>query len=180
LAIWFRQRALILAGLALVAVLLPVCSHPQDKAIDDLRKAAQEEDIRVAVFQFLFDVGGSPAPNGTIFCLEVGSNAVNHNDPPEGLLKRLTRANLLLRKASECEINTKTGKLWDRLQDKQTGKPAWLISVGRITWSSDKKVWVGGSRYCGSLCLWSGTLEAQLEDGKWKVSIAPNTPIVVS
>jgi hypothetical protein len=144
-------------------------------------RTAQEEDIREAAFLFLFDIATGPDPDSSFYCLSVNSSGpTSGDDPSEALLKRFPRIHRTLRKASECEITKKRKGLSAAVRDKQSGKPAWMISLTSISWLNDKEVRLGGARYCGSLCFWSSILQATLQDGKWKVRIAPGAPVFVS
>lgn len=143
--------------------------------------AAQEEDIREAAFLFLFEIETGPNPDYSFYCLSVNSSGLTSgDDPSEALLKRFPRMHRTIRKASNCEIVKRPKDLFSGVRDKQSGKQAWMISLTSINWLNDKEVRVGGARYCGGLCLWSSTLQATLQDGKWRVRIAPGASVLVS
>lgn len=88
--------------------------------------------------------------------------------------------NRTIRKASECKIARKSKDLLTAVKDKQSGKSAWMISIGAIKWKSDQEAQIGARRYCGAVCMWSSVLQATLINGKWKVDIAPGASVFVS
>jgi len=140
-----------------------------------------EEDIREAVFLYLFEVGTGPDPDYSFFCLSVDSNGFTDlHDPSALLLKRFPRMHRTIRKASECEVLKKPKDFFSAVRDKQSEKPAWMISVTSIDWINDHEIRVRGTRYCGGLCMWSTVLKATLKDGKWKVGFAPGALLFVS
>jgi hypothetical protein len=169
------------AALALGLFFLSTAQLAQNQPPLPDSRTAQEEDIREAAFLFLFEIGTGPDPDYSLYCLSVNSGGLTSgDDPSEALLKRFPRMHRTVRKASECEIVKKPKDLFSAVRDKQSGKPAWMVSLTSINWLNDKEVRVGGTRYCGGLCLWSSTLQATLQDGKWKVRIAPGAPVLVS
>lgn len=169
------------AGLALGLSFPSTAVFAQDQPSIPNSLTAQEEDIREAAFLFLFEIGAGPDPDYSFYCLSVDSAGLaKGDDPSEALLKRLSRTHRTIRKASNCEIIKKPKDLFSAVRDKQSGRPAWMISLTSISWINDKEVRVGGTRYCGGLCLWSSTLQATLQDGKWKVRIAPSAYVLVS
>ena len=169
------------ATLAFAVCFLPAAVLAQNQPSIPDSRTAQEEDIREAAFLFLFEIGTGPDPDYSFYCLSVNSSGLTSgDDPPEALLKRFPRMHRTIRKASNCEIVKKPKDLFSAIRDKQSGKPAWMISLTSINWINDKEVRVGGTRYCGGLCLWSSTLQATLQDGKWKVRIAPGAYTFVS
>ena len=44
-----------------------------------------------------------------------------------------------------------------------------VLSVGKITWTSDDHVEVEGGYYCGSLCAGDGTFDVVRQHGVWVV-----------
>jgi len=166
---------------ALGVCFLPATILAQNQPSIPGSRIAQEEDIREAAFLFLFDISTGPFPDYSFYCLSVNSGGLNSgDDPSETLLKQLSRMHQTIHKASNCEILKKPKDLFSAVRDKQSGKPAWMISLTSINWLSDKEVRVGGARYCGGLCLWSSTLQATFQDGKWKVRIAPGAFVLLS
>jgi hypothetical protein len=169
------------AALALGVCFLPAAVLAQNQPSIPDSRTTQEEDIREAAFLFLFEIGTGPDPDYSFYCLSVNSSGLTSgDDPSEALLKRFPRMHRTIRKASNCEIVKKPKDLFSGVRDKQSGKQAWMISLTSINWLNDKEVRVGGARYCGGLCLWSSTLQATLQDGKWKVRIAPGASVLVS
>ena len=163
--------------LALGACFLPAAVLAQNQPSIPESRTTQEEDIREAAFLFLFEIGTGPYPGYSFYCLSVNSSG---DDPSEAFLKRFPRMHRTVRKASECEIVKKPKDLFSAVRDKQSGKPAWMVSLTSINWLNDKEVRVGATRYCGGLCSWSSILQATLQDGKWKVRIAPDAYVLVS
>jgi len=179
LATLLRHRLAVLAIVIVGTFFLSAASGAQEKAASNSSRVAQEEDIHAAAFLFLFDVNKEPGRDNAIYCLSVDT-ADSMNDPSDSLLKRVRGERHVLRKASGCKITTKRRNSFFGVYDKKTGKHAWMISVGTITWLNDQDVRVCGRRLCGGLCMWSTTLEAHLEDGKWKVSVPPDAEIDMS
>jgi hypothetical protein len=181
LRICFRYFWTGTTALAFGVCFIPAVVLAQNQpSIPDLR-TAQEEDIREAAFLFLFEIGTGPDPDYSFYCLSVNSSGLNNgDDPSEALLKRFPRMHRTIRKASNCEVVKKPKDMLSAVRDKQSGKPAWMISLTSISWLNDEEVRVGGTRYCGALCLWSSNLQATLQDGKWKVRIAPGAFSFVS
>ena len=168
-------------------VLAPLCLAQKKQSSNRDLRSAQEEDIREAAFVYLFAVGTGPDPDYPHYCLSVDSKGFDdRHDPSDSLLKRFPQARRTIRKLSECEIVAKHEEpgnpedLFAAVKDKESGKPAWIISLGPITWVNGHKVRVEGERYCGGLCGWWATLEVTLRNGKWKVRIAPGESIMVS
>jgi len=146
-----------------------------------LTKTEQEEDIRLSAFLFLLDVGTGPDPDYSFSCLSVDFEGFKTlHDPSDSLLIRFPKMHRTIRKASECEFVAKPKDYFSAVRDKQTGKAAWLISVGPIRWINDSEVRVVGMRYCGELCMWTTTLVAKWVDGQWKVSVDPKAFVFVS
>jgi hypothetical protein len=136
------------------------------------KRSAQQEDIREAVFLFLFDVGTGPDPSYPIYCLSVDSAGTKDpHDPSDSLMKRFPKARFTLRKASDCEVLKKPKDLFTAIRDKGTGKPAWMISVGHIDWINNDEVHAMGMRFCGGLCAWSTEFKVTKKDGKWEAQI---------
>lgn len=179
-----RIAAIVLVAVAFGPVCLPQKKHPSNGAW----RSAQEEDIREAAFLFLFGIGAGPDPDYPHFCLSVDSKGFNdRHDPSDSLMKRLSQTHRTVRKFSESEIVSKHEEprgddddLFGRFKDRESGKRAWLISLGPITWVNDHKVRVKGERYCGGLCAWGSTLQATLHNGKRKVDIAAGAFVWVS
>lgn len=164
------------AVLALGVCFLPAAVLAQNQQSIPDSRTTQEEDIREAAFLFLLD-GTGPYPDYSVYCLAVNSSG---DDQSEALLKHFPRMHRTIRKSSDCEIIKKPKDLFSAVRDKQSGKPAWMISLTSIYWLNDKEVRVGGARYCGGLCSWSSILQVTLQDGKWKVRIAPDAYVLVS
>jgi hypothetical protein len=163
------KRIVFIACTAFLFSSLPVRSQQSTK---QARLVAQEEDIREAVFLFLFDVGTGSDPNYPIYCLSVNSvGTKDPHDPSDSLMKRFPKARFTLRKASDCEVLKKPGDLFTAIRDKETGKPAWMISVGHMDWIDDDEVHAMGMRFCGGLCAWSTEFKVTRKDGKWKAGI---------
>ncbi len=170
-----------LAALTLGVCSLSCTSFAQNKTPNLEPRLGLEEDIREAVFLYLFEIGTGPDPDYSFYCLSVDSDGpqVVH-DPSDALLKRFPQMHRTIRKASECEVLKKPKDFFSSVRDKQSGKPAWMISVTSIDWINDHEVRVGGTRHCGRLCMWSTVLKATLKDGKWRVAIAPDATLFVS
>jgi len=163
-------------GLCLSPAFSPGQKQPPDS---NLRLA--EEDIRLAAFLYLLDVDRGPDPDYSIYCLTVDSNAPgDHHDPSDSLLKRFPQSHRTIRKFSECEVVKKPKDLFHAVKDRQSGKPAWMISLSSIEWVDEQKVRLKASRYCGGLCGWWSTVELTFNDGNWKAAIAPGADIFVS
>jgi hypothetical protein len=171
-----------IAALALGMCCLPIPILAQKQPSNADSRSAQEEDIREAAFLYLFNVGTGPDPDYSVYCLSVDSDGVkNLHDPSDALMKRFPPMHRTLRKFSECEIVKKPkDSLFGTIRDKQTGKTAWMVSLTSIEWVNDHEARIGGDRYCGGLCAWGTTLQATLQDGKWKVTIVPGASVWVS
>lgn len=176
-----RRLGAMLAALTLGECSISLSSFAQNQTPNLEPRVGQEEDIREAAFLFLFEVGTGPDPDYSLYCLSVDSDGPRAlHDPSDALLERFPRMHRTIRKASECEVLKKPKDFFSAVRDKKSGKSAWMISVGSIEWINDHEVRVGGTRYCGGLCMWSTVLKATLKDGKWKVAIAPDAPLFVS
>lgn len=173
-----RIAAITIGALLVVA---PSARAQNQQSSESNLRSAQEEDIRVAAFLYLFDVETGPDPDYSFYCLSVDSDGFKvHHDPSDSLMKRFPRMHRTLRKVSECEIVSKPKDWFTAIKDKQSGKAGWMISLSSILWINEHEVRVGGTRYCGGLCLWSSILQATLVEGKWKVALAPNGYVFVS
>jgi len=139
------------AVLALGVCFLPAAVLAQNQPSIPDSRTTQEEDIREAAFLFLLEIGTGPNPDYSIYCLAVNSSGLTSgDDPSEALLKRFPRMHRTIRKSSNCEIINKPKDLFSAVRDKQSGKPAWMISLTSIYWLNHKEVRVGGARYCGA------------------------------
>ena len=145
LRICLRWFGTVTAGLALGLSFPSTAVFAQDQPSIPNSLTAQEEDIREAAFLFLFEIGAGPDPDYSFYCLSVDSAGLaKGDDPSEALLKRLSRTHRTIRKASNCEIIKKPKDLFSAVRDKQSGRPAWMISLTSISWINDKEVRGGG------------------------------------
>lgn len=156
-----------------VFVLVPsVTAQTPGQPSETDKRSAQEGDIREAAFLYLLDVGPGPGPDYS-FCLSVDSDGFKDHDPSDAPMKRFPRMHRTIRKFSECEVVEKPKDSFSSVKDKKSGKSAWLISVSELFWVNDHEVRIYAKRFCGGLCMWSSTLQATLQEGKWHVTLAP-------
>jgi hypothetical protein len=149
-----RNLAAIVGVLTVMFSLLG-CLRKQ-MAADTAARAAQEDDIREAIFRYEIKYHRTPS----IIFLHV-----NDQDPNEPFMRRFSDLKLSVKKWSA--IAQKPPQRWT--YDRETGKPGVALSVGKITWTSDHGVIVVGGYFCGSLCAGGGDFYVVFKDGRWVV-----------
>lgn len=123
---------------------------------------SQTDDIREAVFRYLFDHNGSgQQKNAHAYYLGVGEKA---DDPTDQFMKRFSDHRPPVRKRSSCSSGD------DGVRDKITGEQGLIFHVGSIKWISDTEVEVYGGHYEGTLGASGHTYMVKKENGKWKVT----------
>jgi hypothetical protein len=125
-------------------------------AADADKRAAQEDDIREAIFRY------EMKDRASIIFL-----SINNQDPSDAFMRRFSDVKLSVKKSSAIAPSKKPPQRW--IYDRKTGKPGLALSVGKITWTSDHGVIVAGGYYCGILCAGGGDFYVNLRDDLWVV-----------
>jgi hypothetical protein len=144
-----------IVGVSLTMFFFSASLHGQIAA-DAARRAAQEDNIREAIFRYEMK-----DREGIIFL------NINNQDPSDSFMKRFSDVKLAVKKWSAIAPAEKPLQRW--IYDRETGKPGVALSVGKITWTSDHGVIVTGGYYCGSLCAGAGDFYVIFKDGRWVV-----------
>ena len=142
-------------GVSLVMFLFSASLYAQ-VATDAARRAAQEDDIREAIFRYEMK-----NRDGIIFL------DINYQDPSDSFMKRFSDVKLSVKKLSAIAPSKKPAQRW--IYDRKTGKPGVALWVGKFAWTSDREVIVDGGYYCGSLCAGRGDFYVVFRDGRWVV-----------
>lgn len=153
-----RSRNLVsIVGVLLAMFSFSGCFRGQIGA-DAAARAAQEDDIREAIFRYEMKDHRSP---------DVVFLSINNQEPSEAFMRRFSDVKLAVKKWSAIAPAKGPPQRW--INDRETGNPGVAISVGKITWTSDHGVIVAGGYYCGSLCAGGGDFYVTLKDGRWVV-----------
>jgi hypothetical protein len=156
------MRQLVLFSLILAAA---AAALPAQKAADDSARAAQEDDVREAVFRYQF--------KNTSISAAYHFLAIDDKNPTEAFLKRFKDDDPPVRPLSEARIEKKPIRTVVNKRDDQGGI---IFHVGHIKWISDVKADVEGSYDCGDNCEGaSGTYHAVKQDGRWTVGTFENS-----
>jgi len=125
---------------------------------DAAARAAQEDDIRDAIFRYEMKDHGFP---------DVVFLSINNQEPSDAFMRRFSDVKLSVKKWSAIAPAKEPAQRW--ISDRETGKPGVALSVGKIKWTSDHGVIVAGGYYCGSLCAGGGDFYVALKGGRWVV-----------
>jgi len=143
-----------------VGVSLMMClfsaALPGQIAADAARRAAQEDDIREAIFRYEMK-----ERQGTIFL------NINNQDPSDTFMRRFSDVKLSVKKLSAIAPPKRPAQRW--IYDRKTGKLGVALWVGKFTWTSDHGAIVDGGYYCGSLCAGRGDFYVAPKEGVWVV-----------
>jgi hypothetical protein len=124
------------------------------------------DDIQEAIFRYEMKAHrGIPergADPSIIFFL-----SINNQDPSDAFMRRFSDIKLSVKRGSTFAASTKPPQRW--ISDRETGKPAVALSVGKIKWTFNHGVIVAGGYYCGTLCAGGGDFYVNLKDGRWVV-----------
>jgi hypothetical protein len=144
-------------GVSLTVILFSVYLARQ-KAADNARHVAQEDDIREAIFRY--EMKDHRFPDAVFL-------SINNQEPSDAFMQRFSDVKIAVRKW--VAIAPSEDRSRDGIYDRDTGKPGVALSVGKITWTSDHGVIVAGGYYCGSLCAGGGDFYVVLHNGRWVV-----------
>lgn len=127
-------------------------------------RAAEEDNIREAVFRYQFEHNGSgQQQKANAYCLSILLDQ-KKSDPSYDFMKRFDGHKPPVRKASECH-STKV-----EVVENRTGKSALIFSVSSITWVSETEVTVGGGYEEANLSSSGSTYTVKKQGGKWTVT----------
>ena len=151
------MRQLVFFTLLLAAA--AAAALPAQKAADDASRAAQEDDVREAVFRYQFRNAGVNLAYHFI--------AVDDKNPSDAFVKRFKDDDPPVRPISESKVEKKPIRT---VVSKKDGQNGIIFRVGHIRWISDTKVDVDGSYDCADNCQGaSGVYHAVKQDGHWIV-----------
>jgi len=125
-------------------------------AADANKRAAQEDDIREAIFRY------EMKDRASIIFLNI-----NNQDPSDSFMKRFSDVKLAVKKLSAIAPAKRPAQRW--IYDRETGKPGVALWTGKFTWTSDHGAIVDGGYYCGSLCAGRGDFYLAFKGGRWVV-----------
>jgi hypothetical protein len=123
-------------------------------------RAAQEDNIREAVFRYVFLHNASGLQqNAQVFCL-----SVNGRDPTAMFMSRFRNEKPRVLRSSEC---AKEG--WNGVRDRETGEEGLLFDLAGIYWYSDDEVFADGSYYSAPLSAAGYSWRVLREGSGWIV-----------
>jgi hypothetical protein len=125
---------------------------------DTAVRAAQEDDIREAIFRYEMKEHRFP---------DVVFLSINNQEPSEVFMRRFSDVKLSVRNWSAIAPAKEPPQRW--ISDRETEKPGVALSVGKFRWTSDYAVVVAGGYYCGILCAGEGNFYVTFKDGRWIV-----------
>lgn len=138
-SIFIAQR--ILLSLAFIVFLFGTAIMSTDADRKHIR-AAQEDNIREAVFRYVFLHNASGLQqDARVFCL-----SVNGYDPSDMFMFRFRNEKPRVLRSSEC---VKGG--WSGVRDRETGEEGLLFELTDVYWYSDDEVYVDGIYYSAPL-----------------------------
>lgn len=128
-----------------------------------LNRADQEDDIREAVFRWLFDHNASGQQSRVAaYFLDIDAG---NGDPSDAFIKRFLDHKPPVRKKSQCIKDPRHGVL-----DKTSRKNGLLFYIERIKWLSDAEVEVSGGYYEGPESASTNTYRLKNDGHRWKVT----------
>jgi hypothetical protein len=156
---------------ATIFVILVLALHAPSFATDPVR-SSQEDDIREAVFRYLFDHNGSGQQhNAHAYCLAIVITG-EEIDPSAQLIKRFAHHKPPIRKASACH-STEIQVVENRWE-----KPALIFSVSEIEWISDTEVAItGGYEEANNSSSFCGYTVSK-QKGQWTVAASGGACVV--
>jgi hypothetical protein len=135
----------------------------QKKTPDKPTQAEKEQNIREAVFRYMFDHNASgQQKRAGVYCLSL--SYLDPVDPTDEFMKRFSGHKPPVRKISECILHSFEG-----VTDKLTGKAGLIFRVTEIRWISADEVEVTGGYYEAGLSASGNTYRVAKQQGKWKV-----------
>ncbi len=150
------MRRLILLSLLLMAA---AAALPAQRAADESSHAAQEDDIREAVFRYQF--------KNTGLNLAYNFIAIDDKNPSDAFVRRFKDDDPPVRPISESHVEKKPIRT---VVSKKDGQNGIIFRVGHIKWVSDVRANVEGSFDCADNCTGaSGVYHAVKQDGHWTV-----------
>lgn len=127
--------------------------------------AAQEDDIREAVFRHLFQFNDSGLQAGAAaYYLALGATNERGQDPPDEFTRRFEGDRPPVKKYSDCVYSPATG-----VRDPVTGERGLVFQVGGIRWLKADRVEVQGSYTEAGLGGAGYTYVLQREGSSWVV-----------
>jgi hypothetical protein len=147
-----------------VAAFLAIVPAFQAQDANSSETATQEENIREAVFRYMFEHNASgQKKNAGVYCLSLGE--YDHEiDPSDDLMKRLEGNRPSVRKISECVVHP-----YESVADRRTGKQGLIFRVTSIHWNSLREVEVACGYYEGGDSASGNTYTVVQRNGKWEV-----------
>jgi hypothetical protein len=128
-------------------------------------RAAQEDDIREALFRYQFA--------SVQLAFEYHFIAIDDKSPSKAFLDRFEGDTPLVRPISEIERVKKPLRM---IENKRDQKPGIIFYQGPVKWISDTKVDIDGRFECGDSCdEKSGTFHLSKQGDRWVVTTVDNT-----
>lgn len=130
----------------------------------DTDRKSQEDDIREAVFRYLFDhnlSGQQSRAHAYCLAIMVGDKKI---DPSDRFMERFAHNKPPVRKASACH--------WTEIQvENRKGRPALIFFESEIDWVSDVEVTVSAGYEEANVSSSTCPYVFRKENGAWKVAI---------
>jgi hypothetical protein len=131
--------------------------------------ASDQENIWEAVFRYQFDHNESGVSKSiSTFCLSL----IKDMDPTDEFIQRFATHIPRVKKQSECEISNRGASEPDVVGyaiDKQSGHPALIFRIDKITWRGKNEVIVQGGYFSYSLSAETSRYYLQKKGKKWTV-----------
>ncbi len=150
----------LLIGMAFVCTITG-CTAPLPPRVTQrlpVHRVFEEDDIREAVFRYLFN---SHQLRGPIFL------SIDGYDPSPSFLARFAGMEFQPKPISRSYFKLLPFPGW--LRDRTTSKKGMAYSVDSISWTSPTRAEVRGGSYCGGLCAASGVFTVVKMHESWIV-----------
>jgi hypothetical protein len=170
--------ALLIAALSCVLSLIGSGSPFNQRASQDMRRAA-EDDIREVVLRGQMEDWAKSGDKSEVDAkdqterevaaalnFKVFFVSINEKDPTDEFLKRFQNIPRTVKKVSESEISK---KMRMPVVDKKTGELGIIFSADAIRWLNDHHVKAEAGYHCNGLCGAGYTVDLQLEKGQWRI-----------
>ena len=129
-------------------------------------RSVQADDVREAVFRYLFDHNGCNCPGIVeVLFLSLGTSVGTDRDPTAEFMRRFEGDEPPVRKVSESVWDVAEG-----VSDRQTGETGIILRVGHVVWMSDTEIQVRGGYYSNGLSAATSLFQVVLQGGWWEVA----------
>jgi hypothetical protein len=151
--------------LCLAGTLVSGCLNPSGRS----SAAAEEDDIREAVFRYLIEKNQSYESHENLYFLGIERNRAPAVDPPDSLMKRFAGKEYKVKKRSECE--TSVSGVFDK-NTKEEGRIFYAGEISRLpaVKGETPTAFVEGGYFKAGLSSSGNTYTVKKRNGKWIVT----------